>query len=292
MPCAKPLTGYRPANGGPISFNRPLKGQADVDYTKITIPCGQCILCRIEHARQWAVRITHEAQLHPTNAFITLTYNDKHLPPYGSLQYADLQKFWKRARKEIGKLRYFAVGEYGDQTDRPHYHACVFGHDFSANRTILRSKPTLLWTNPVLEALWPWGNVSVGALTYETAQYTAAYVTKKLSGKKRYVRLDEETGELVPLEQPRALMSRYPAIGNDWLMQWGKHAYTHDYVIVQGKRHKPPKYYDRWLGEVDKPKLEEVKAKRKLKAKPTSEGVARARAQAARARAKMKKKSV
>lgn len=288
MPCAKPLTAYRPANGGPLSFTK----KKDRGYVKIQIPCGQCILCRIEHARQWAVRITHEATLHETNCFITLTYNDTHLPQWGSLQYADLQKFWKRARKEMGPLRYFAVGEYGDETQRAHYHACIFGHDFSANRTILRSKPTLLWTNPLLEMLWPWGNVSVGALTYETAQYTAAYVTKKLSGKQRYVRIDEETGELVPLEQPRALMSRFPAIGHDWITQWGKHTYDHDNVVIQGKRHKPPKYYDRWLSEVDQEKLEKIKERRKAEAKPYSEEIARARAQTARARAKMKKKSV
>lgn len=291
MPCEAPLAAWRPADGGPLRFTpgMPTDGKA---YNHINVPCGTCILCREEHARQWAVRITHEASLHLDNAFITLTYNDHNLPEHNSLDYTHLQKFWKRLRKEIGELRYYAVGEYGDKSLRPHYHACVFGHSFSAPRTIVRKSPTLLWTSPLLEKAWGLGFVSVGALTYETARYTASYVTKKLRSNHQYVRIDETTGELIPLVQPRAFMSLKPAIGLEWLSLYGHQLADHDRVVINGRPQKPPKFYDRWLGKV---KGEEVTAKIKeqrsnrAKLKPQN---ARARAENARARAKKKSKSV
>lgn len=289
MSCGKPLDAYRPASGGPLSFNRPHTGQAGIHYHKLQIPCGQCILCRLEHARQWAVRITHEATLHDASSFITLTYNDENLPPHSGLRYADLQKFWKRLRKKLGKLRYYAVGEYGDETHRPHYHACLFGHAFTDNRIMLRTQPTLLWTHPMLEEAWGMGNVSVGALTFETAQYTAAYVTKKL-GKKRYVRVDEETGELIQLEQPRAFMSLRPAIGREWLTDYGNAVYAHDQVVINGRPQKPPKYYDQWLAKRSEIALSMIKERRMEEGKKLTPDENKARLTNASARAKLRAK--
>lgn len=283
MACGKPLKAYRPASGGPLKFNAPTDGRA---YTNIDVPCGQCILCRLEHARQWAVRITHEATLHDANSFITLTYKDEHLPPYGSLHYEHLQKFWKRLRKKLGKLRYFAVGEYGDKTLRPHYHACLFGHAFIDGRIFLRQKPTLLWTHPLLEEAWGHGNVSVGALTFESAQYTASYVTKKLNNKRKYVRVDEETGELIPLIQPRAFPSRRPGIASSWLNQYGKAVYNHDHVVINGRPQKPPKYYDTWLKKINEATLLGIKEERKKKATKLTAEESHARALNAHARVK------
>lgn len=289
MSCAAPLKAYRPAIGGPVRFNEQRDGRA---YSPIDIPCGQCILCRLEHARQWAVRITHEAQQHEENSFITLTYSDEHIPEYSSLRYADLRNFWKRLRKEVGKLRYFAVGEYGDKTQRPHYHACIFGHAFVGERRMLRESPSRLWTSPVLEKAWGMGNVSVGALTFETAQYTASYVTKKLNNKQKYVRTDEETGELIPLEQPRAFMSLRPAIAKEWLGRHGNAVYSHDQVVINGRPQKPPKYYDTWLGKRSEIAMEMIKEQRKSKAKRKTPEQNRARARNAHARAKQRVKSV
>jgi len=196
MPCAATITAYRPANGGPLQFNHPKDGRA---YTPIQLPCGTCILCRQEHARQWAVRITHEAQQWEENSFLTLTYADEHLPLHNSLNYEHLQKFWdllrsrnRRAGKDSPK--YYAVGEYGDKSQRPHYHACVFGQAFLENRIIIRHTPTLLWTTTALNQAWGLGNVTVGALNFATARYTANYICKKLKAKQKYVRVDEETG--------------------------------------------------------------------------------------------------
>lgn len=288
MPCASPLEAYRPATGGPVRFNQPKDGRT---YSRIDLPCGQCILCRLEHARQWAVRITHEAQQWETSSFITLTYDDEHLPTHNSLDYSHLQKFWKRLRKAIGPLRYYAVGEYGEENLRPHYHACVFGHDFTAQRTIVRSGDYKLWTNPVLAQAWPHGFHSIGALTFQTAQYTAAYVTKKLSGKKRWRRIDEETGELVDLVQPRAFMSLKPAIGRDWLDKHGDQVYAWDRVVINGRPQKPPKYYDRWLENRSEIALEMIKATRKENANRYTDEQNRARAKNAHARTKQRNKA-
>lgn len=259
----------------------------------LTIPCGECILCREEQARQWAVRITHEAQLWEASSFITLTYDDKNLPEHSSLNYSHMQNFWRRLKRRLGALRYYYVGEYGDLTQRPHYHACVFGHAFIEGRRLLRRSPTHLWTSPLLEEAWGLGHVSVGALTFETARYTASYVTKKLRSRQTYMWADPITGELKPLVQPRAFASKHPAIGAAWLDKYGKYVYDHDHVVINGQAQKPPKAYDRWLEKTKgKEELERIKQRRIKASKDFDPKNARARAEIARARAKRKKKSV
>lgn len=290
MPCAKPIRAYRAATGGPLLFNPPNTHQGATTYTALDVPCGHCLPCRDEQARQTAVRIYHESQLWIENSFITLTYHDTNIPKYGSLDYSHLVKFWKRLRKQIGELRYYAVGEYGDKTLRPHYHACIFGHAFIEDRIITKQSPHLLWTSPTLERIWGLGNVTVGALNFQTARYTASYVTKKLRSKQRYVRIDEETGELIPVTQPRAFMSRN--IGKDWWITYGHQLKDHDQVIINGKRQKPPRAYDKWLGASNEAKLKEIKEKRKEKAIQLTPEQHRAHARNAHAHAKKKTHSI
>jgi len=288
--CEKPLTAYRPANGGPLLW-KPTSLQAT---TEIQVKCGNCILCRTNHAKEWAIRITHEQQLHDENSFITLTYAEENLPLINNtptLRLKDLQDFMKRLRFQLHpkKIRYYAVGEYGEKTQRPHYHACIFGHAFTEKRSILRSTPSLLWTNPELQKAWPHGHVSVGALTFATAQYTASYVTKKLRSKQQYVYLDEETGELKPLQQPKAVMSLKPAIGLDWWNNYNRQTIEKDYVIINGGKHKPPKYYDTLLKKLSEEKYEEMKEKR-MEGLDKEQSLAKARARAGDARARLKSK--
>ncbi|QXP08026.1 MAG: replication initiator protein [Arizlama microvirus] len=290
MPCANPIRAYRATTGGPLLFNAPNTTTGAKTYTALDIPCGYCILCRNEQARQTAVRITHEAQMWIENSFITLTYDDDHLPENQSLCYPDLVKFWKRLRKHVGELRYYAVGEYGDKTLRPHYHACIFGHAFIEDRIITKQEPHLLWTSPMLTQIWGLGHVQVGALNFQTARYTASYVTKKLRSKQRYVRIDEETGELIPVTQPRAFMSRN--IGKEWWITYGHQLKDHDRVIINGQKQKPPRAYDKWLAEKDPAKLEEIKKRRKDNATQLTPTQNRARAQNAHAHAQRKTQTV
>jgi len=290
MPCANPQRAYQANGGGPLLWHAPDPNKHATTYTALDVPCGYCILCRNEIARQWAVRIAHEAQKWPQSSFVTLTYNNENLPPHSGLQYADLVKFWKRLRKQTGLLRYYAVGEYGDKSLRPHYHACIFGQDFFEGAILLREKPTRLWTQPFLEECWGLGQVSVGTLNYETARYTASYVTKKLRQKQQYVRVDETTGELIRLEQPKAFMSKN--LARDWWDAWKQGVQDHDRVVINGHPQKPPRAYDRWLGEVDQKKIQEIKAQRKQLATQLTPEQNHARAQNAHARAERKSKSV
>lgn len=314
MACAKPMKAYRAPDGGPLSFSRPIAGEAGQDYTGHTIPCGYCEGCREEQARQTAVRIVHEAQYHPHSSFLTLTYNDKHLPEFGSLssetpktreareredRYAwqrpedrdHVSKFWKRMRKHLGNLRHYTVGEYGDKSKRAHYHACLFGHDFAEDRIIYKTTPHLLWISPTLTRIWGMGDATIGTLNFQTARYTASYVLKKMRSKQKYVRVDQETGELLELVQPRAYMSRN--LAKQWWADNRHYVSAHDAVIIDGKPQKPPKAYDRWLGERNELALEMIKDQRTMHvADSREEPDARARALNARARTERKNKSI
>ena len=131
MPCYTPETGYRSRMGRnpetgkwPIVFNV-ADGYHDMP---VQVPCGKCIGCRLDYSRKWAIRCVLEAQMHKENCFLTLTYDDEHLPKGEKLEKEEMQKFWKRLRKATGtKIRYYMAGEYGTEGGRPHYHACVFG---------------------------------------------------------------------------------------------------------------------------------------------------------------------
>lgn len=294
MACEHPRRAFRTFESVRM-FKSTDKEYYSKDYKGLEIPCGTCILCREEQARQQAIRIAHEATGYAENSFVTLSYADKYLPRWGSLNYDDFHKFNDRARKRYDNYRYYGVGEYGTKSKRAHYHLAIFGKAFIEKRIITQTSPYLLWTSPELEALWGLGQVKVGVLNFRTANYTASYITKKLRSKQQYVRVDEETGELIPLEQPRAFMSRN--LGKEWWYQWGEQTHVNDYVVLEGRRQKPPKAYDRWLKEKDNivgPVLEEganekrlrkIKERRIEKAEKQDKAKTHARAEIARARA-------
>lgn len=138
---------------------------------RLPVGCGQCLHCRINRRRLWTTRIVLESYCHEANCFATFTYRDDAVPSGGNLDPRHLQLFWKRLRRAIEprKIRFFAVGEYGDRSERPHYHAAVFGlSEFEVYR---------------LEASWPHGFVMAAELNTETAQYIAGYTVKKLTQK-------------------------------------------------------------------------------------------------------------
>ena len=156
MPCYRPLVGYRSVKIGPTG-KRPVVFKArDAFFDhQVKVRCGQCIGCRLEKARQWALRCSHEASLHENNCFVTLTYSDKNLPKYNSLELRDFQKFMKRLRKHFdGGIRFFHCGEYGDKNGRPHYHAILFGIDFDDREIYKVSDAGYRWyTSKTLESI-------------------------------------------------------------------------------------------------------------------------------------------
>lgn len=252
--CVAPLDAWR-TESGEIVFG--IGGAVDGSW--LQLPCGQCVECRLERSRQWAVRCMHEASLHDKNCFLTLTYNDENCPR--SLRYKpDVQKFWKRLRKAVGPFRFFACGEYGEVTLRPHYHACVFGLDFADKVYWRRSHAGFnLYRSPLLERLWPFGYSDIGEVTFESAAYVARYAMKKVTGNAAafddfsYLRMDLDTGEFYKVSPEVCRMSKRPAIGLDWIRLYHRDVYRGDgdpFCVVDGVKVKPPRYYDQYVGEL------------------------------------------
>ena len=150
------------------------------------IACGRCIGCRLDHARSWAVRMCAEMRTHSQNCFITLTYNDEHLPANRSLSTEDWQKFMKRLRKKTGPgIKFYHAGEYGEEDWRPHDHAILFGYDFP-DKEFFKWSPSghAIYRSKVLEDAWSvrgssLGYSSVQDANFDTASYVARYVVKK-----------------------------------------------------------------------------------------------------------------
>lgn len=276
MPCYGPLTGYRSKTVGAsgkraLVFDR-RQGFSDLE---VTVPCGRCIGCRLEHARQWAVRCMHEASLHQDNAYITLTYNDENLPKHGSLDKTAFPKFMKRLRKAIAprRVRYFHSGEYGDDGSRPHYHALLFGWDWPDKTVWRQDKGIVAWRSAMLEKLWTLGNSETSAVTFESAAYVARYVVKKLTGEpatEKYERLDQY-GELHQVEPEYGTMSRNPGIAKPWLDRYLSDVYPADHVIARGVPAKPPRYYDQVLEQLDPEGSRAIRRARERARKPEEE---------------------
>jgi len=239
-------------------------------YTFMSVPCGGCIGCRLDHARSWAIRCVHESQMHQDNCFLTLTYDNEHIPEGGTLVKKHFQDFMKRLRFHVEpkEIRYFHCGEYGSKTFRPHYHALIFGWDFPDKRLFQVKDGNRLYTSKQLTKIWGLGHASIGAVTFQSAGYVARYITKKITGapaQEHYERIDTETGEIIQLQPEYVTMSRRPGIGREWFNKYGSTDlhYAEDCVIIEGKRYKIPRYYDKLLEEQDPRKLEELKESRK-----------------------------
>lgn len=259
MPCFTPLKAYKGPDGK-IYFDSK-SGYVD---RPLELACGQCRGCRAERARQWSLRVMHEAQMHDRNSFITLTYSPEKMPADGGLHVEDFQLFCKRLRKRVGKFRFFHCGEYGDANRRPHYHACVFGVDFSGDRVVFKHAGfNSLYTSSLLDSCWGNGFSTIGALTRESAEYVARYVMKKMTGERgeeEYLRCDEKTGEVWSVRPPYVTMSRRPGVGSSWFDKYKSDVFPADEVVYDGKRFRTPRYYDNKLDEAE---LEAYKRKRR-----------------------------
>lgn len=253
MPCYKPVKAYSVAGGG-VVFSQ-LARYDIVGDTKI--PCGQCIGCRLDRAREWTVRCLHEAKLHEENCFITLTYDDEKLPERGSLDYRDFQLFMKRMRKKTGPVRFFMCGEYGETTLRPHYHAILFGIRFP-DLVYWGKSPTgyPVYRSQILADLWGLGNVLVGEVSKQSAGYVARYCLKKVTG-------DLAEAHYNGREPEFAQMSLKPGLGADFFKKFRSDILPNDYIVVEGLKIPVPKYYDRLYEEMGED-IEDVKYKREL----------------------------
>ena len=263
MPCYSPLKGFYSENGGWV--RRLALARAPVEV--LEVPCGQCIGCRLEKSRQWAIRIMHESQSWDSNSFLTLTYeNLDHGPSLVPKHFTD---FMKRLRKTGEKVRYYQCGEYGELNRRPHHHAAMFNYWPSDAKILTRTGEHTLYESEKLNDIWGHGQVSFGTLTFESAAYVARYVTKKVNGKlarEHYKHVDPKTGEIHQLHPEYATMSRRPGIGRDWVKRFGTDTYEKDEVIMRGRAMRPPRTYDINMETQNPELLEQVKEKREERA--------------------------
>jgi hypothetical protein len=247
----------------------------------------------------------HEVQTteNQTACFITLTYDDRNLPNDHSLNKKHFQNFLKRFRKAIHpqKIRYFMCGEYGDDTWRPHYHAIIFGYDFTTGikyknnwyerrQQIQQSEVgNPYYISKFLTALWgkSKNDPIIANCTWETAAYVARYCTKKYNSKGgydkqgNYINTTEEhytrnildynefTGEIyeffeTKLEPEYATMSRRPGIGYEWYQKYKSDCYPSNYLIQDGRKTPIPKYYDKLLELENEIEYKAIKTAREL----------------------------
>lgn len=277
MSCVSPLKAYwRSRSRDAITFDM------NKSATRISfkLPCGKCIGCRMDKARQWGFRCLHEAKLWPQNYFVTLTYSDENLPPGGSVSVRDVQLFMKRLRKAKGSskenpLRFFLGAEYGEMNRRPHYHALLFNCPF--NDLVVHGKNErgeALYVSNELADVWQLGFVTVGALTYDSAVYCAKYALKKYNLRegataeeraeydRRYVVYDAD-GIVYERRPEFAVMSRRPGIGAGYYDKFGSEVRAHDSIVVDGREMRPPRFYDVRTSVADPDRFELIKKRRK-----------------------------
>lgn len=226
----------------PIIIQVPVKGLKAVQ--DLEVPCGKCVGCRIAKRKEWSLRMLHELSYHPQSSFVTLTYDDKNLPENGSLRKRHLQLFFKRLRKSLGdrKVKYFACGEYGGQTMRPHYHAILFGVGLSPEdrNKVIDCWPLCDWTNSSIR------RKSFGLAEPDSIRYVAQYIDKKFTGD-----LAEEMYTQQGIEPVFRLLSQ--GIGLQYALDNKEQIEDLSYITLKGVKHSIPRYYIRKLGlDVDK----------------------------------------
>lgn len=270
MPCNHPLPAWR-SNTPNSNGRRPAiftfgPGAGNGSHSEpLNIPCGRCMGCRLERARTWATRLVHESKLYQHNWFATLTYDDQHLKrtPAGrpTLCPEDYVLFMKRLRKQCGPgIRFYQCGEYGETTERPHHHAILFNlplTDLVQLTTPHARNAHALYTSKTITSTWQQGNISLGAVTFETAAYVASYVNKKITGPPAEAHYQGRTPEY-------STMSRRPGIARTFIEKFLTDVYPSDEVIMRGHPSSPPRYYDDQLRRIDDQLYDEVRTKRTL----------------------------
>lgn len=246
------------------------------------IPCGKCLECRLNAAKVWADRCMLEASQHNENCFITLTYDDQNIPivdgvnpitgevtKYKTLKKKDLQDFLKRLRRALPdkKIRFFASGEYGSVSLRPHYHLIIFGwnpinEDPDKCRLVKASNlGYAMFSSELISEKWPYGNNIVAECSWDTCNYVARYIVKK------QVSPVEKCDDTTNIEKEFITMSRKPGIGLNWYLSHSVcyATFLNQYLPTQNgsKKISPNRYFDSKLQLEDEDAYEEIKERRK-----------------------------
>lgn len=301
MGCDFPLKAFHSAtergpSGKPLITFNALKAMNSA--APFEVPCGNCMGCKLEHARQWSVRMMHEKKFHAETSFLTLTYDDQHVPESFGLDLRHWQTFMKRLRKalEPRRIRFYMCGEYGELNLRPHFHAIIFGYD-PPDKVFhsVSDRGDKQYTSATLSRVWTAGIITTGDVTHESCRYVAQYCMKKIKtndeyGADRFWRLSPVTGEYYQVRPPFATMSRGDnqgsgGIGSRYVEEFKSDFYPSGYIIVDGVKQAPPRYYKSKLTEEERRHLK-LHAKRQPAKEKTME---RRRVRAAVRDARIKK---
>lgn len=277
MTCHHPISAYQSLflkSNGLTKIKFTLSKSDRHLYKSIKLSCNQCSGCRLRRATDWAIRCVHEASLYgDENCFITLTFDDKHLPENLSLDHRDFQLFMKRLRRKCARgfyvdvgessvffqrkkgIRDYHAGEYGSLLGRPHHHAIIFNFDFPDKVFFRIHQGNKLYRSKILEELWPYGYSTIAEVNFNTAAYVARYCMKKVTGKvakEHYKRfLINDDGEVLKeftLKPEYNTMSRRKGIGQGWFEKYHADIFPSDEVVVQTnngiRKFRVPKFYD------------------------------------------------
>lgn len=262
--CTREITAFQNPTGG-----RPIFGWEGVKQglPELKLPCGKCPECQKDYYTGWATRGSRELARWDSNVFITLTYDDTHLPPNKSLNKKEIQDFIKRVKKYFrstkeNPIRQSYCGEYGEQTKRPHYHAILYNCDFTDKRKhYLSSQGHQVYTSETLTKLWGRGNAEFGYASPASIAYLYKYILKKKSRKERELPLSiEHDGVTYDVAHEFIESSRNPGIGAHMR---DSDSIKKGYLSVNGVKKKLPKYYSEHLKESD-PKTYENLQNRKF----------------------------
>ena len=164
------------------TYNKNEFGKEKVVY----FPCGKCLACRINKKREWSLRLQHEVRVSDNATFVTLTYEDKHLPldenGLNCPSVSDLQYFIKKLRRRYtgSNIRYMINSEYGPETKRVHYHGIIFNLPKSVySGDIIRRNNTVSFHNIEFEHIWGLGNVEVSEAVPARCNYVCSYFVNK-----------------------------------------------------------------------------------------------------------------
>lgn len=246
MPCFHPMPAWR-STAGELSFD---KRRAPTSIETLAVPCGGCLGCRTARAREWTVRCTLEQQDHEHTSWCTLTYDESNKPP--TLSKPHLAGWLKRLRARVAphKVRFFASGEYGEQTQRPHYHAVLYGLPSDCEE---------------VQNSWPYGYVRTDKITPAAIAYVAGYSAKKVGWRlqQHEERVDPTTGEVYYYEPPFIQMSRRPGIGGNARQYWRSWRET---AVIDGLTIPVPRYlHEAWKNNTTKEEHEELQHQRNIK---------------------------
>ncbi len=255
MPCNAPIVGWKSKETTVLGKRAVVFDlhQGCVDLP-INVPCGKCHGCLLDKSREWALRCSHEAQMHDENSFVTLTYNDEHLPQRNgtpTLKPQDFVLFMKRLRKQsTEKIKFIQCGEYGELDNRPHHHILLFNRGWPDMYRWRQSRDYYLYRSQELEILWPFGHSEIGEANFETAGYVARYALKK-------------NHHPPGTQKPYLTMSRRPGIGQAWIKKFMSDVYPSDECVSKGGQvYRPPRYYDQQLQKNNPELLHHIQAHR------------------------------